>query len=89
MQDDEKAREEQEEAGVQRKRPYQTPTLKRLGKVDQLTQGLQVHARLTLVAFPFRSSGLRGISSLLLRHNRSSRWLDRRRAVGVISPWWS
>lgn len=39
MQDDKQAHEEQEEAGAQGKSPYHTPRLKRLGKVEQLTQG--------------------------------------------------
>ncbi|MGH8060189.1 MAG: hypothetical protein ACREOH_23615 [Candidatus Entotheonellia bacterium] len=42
MTEHEQAREEQEEAGVQGKRPYHTPKLKRLGKVDQLTQGAHI-----------------------------------------------
>ena len=39
MTEHEQAREEQEEAGVRGKSPYQTPQLKRLGTVEQLTQG--------------------------------------------------
>lgn len=41
MKDHEKARDEKKEAeAVREKRPYQTPRLKKLGSVEQLTEGV-------------------------------------------------
>lgn len=39
-----KAIDDQQAEGVGRKRPYRTPKLKKLGSVEQLTQGIPILA---------------------------------------------